>query len=167
MKNGPSVGDLARVYIDANIFIYAVEAEGEVAETSQAIIRLLENHAGVAVTSELTLAEVLARPEKLGNVLLKRAFLDLIVFREFVDLCPVSREILIDSARYRAVAKPSAPETVPDRRNFLPDAIHVVTAIQRGCSFFVANDTRIALPSHIESIRPNQQGIERLRSLFP
>ena len=83
-----------------------------------------------------------------------RTYLDLLVFSRLVELLPVDRAVLIETADYRAVAMQEAVPA-PDRRNFLPDAIHVVTAIRAGCGTFLARDGRIRLPAEIERLTPD------------
>ena len=51
-----------RVYLDANVFIYALEAATEHLPDLTALFDLLAAGGAAAVTSELTLAEVLPRP---------------------------------------------------------------------------------------------------------
>jgi predicted nucleic acid-binding protein len=51
-----------KVYLDTNVFIYAVEAAAEHMAAVEALFGLIEDGAVSAVTGELTLAEVLAKP---------------------------------------------------------------------------------------------------------
>jgi predicted nucleic acid-binding protein len=49
------------VYIDANPFIYAIEGEKALAHAMRDLFSLFRQGSGLGVTSELTLAEVLAK----------------------------------------------------------------------------------------------------------
>jgi predicted nucleic acid-binding protein len=51
----------SRIYIDANPFIYAIEGDKALARAMMDLFSLLRQRSGVGVTSELTLAEVLAK----------------------------------------------------------------------------------------------------------
>lgn len=152
MRNGRTVSfDSRRVYVDTNAFIDFIERAGDASDALGRVFQAFRDGRLVGVTSELTLAEILVRPKREGDVALVRTYLDLLVFSRLITLLPVSRDVLVESAEYRAVAGQSDVEA-PDRRNFLPDAIHVVTAIQAGCGTFLARDGRIRLPVEIRRL---------------
>jgi predicted nucleic acid-binding protein len=154
------------VYLDANVFIYALEADAARRQPIQSLLLALREHPGAAITSELTLAEVLVKPEKDRNFDLKRRYLELLVWSSAVELRPLSRNVLIESAQYRAVAFPEQPDPREDRRNFLPDAIHIVTAVQGRCRYFLANDTRLRLPAGMTRLSADPDGIGGLMESF-
>jgi predicted nucleic acid-binding protein len=138
----------ARIYLDANVFIYAIEGSPDVAEPLQTLFDLFRRNHGAGVTSELTLAEVLPK----ATTMQQRMYLDLIVWSRIFDLQPVSREILIETADYRRIAQ------MPR----LPDAIHVVTAIRAGCRTILSADTRLRLPEGYAAFLPDTANISRL-----
>src|SRR5215470_3025265 len=109
------------VYLDTMAFVFAVEGEPSVAEPVQALLQSLRAHPGAGVTSELTLAEVLAGREVPHSPPIKRAYLDLIVWSKFLDLVPISRDILYESADLRF-----AHRETHGKKLKLPDAIHLV-----------------------------------------
>lgn len=127
-----------RIYFDTNVFIYALEASGPFAENCERLLRLCQNHPDTAFTSELTLAEVLCKVEADRDIALKRAYLNLLLWSNAVTLLPITRSILIESARLRAHH--------PVKLN-LADAIHAVTAIEQKCTAFISNDEGIYMPS--------------------
>jgi predicted nucleic acid-binding protein len=57
-----------KVYLDTNVFIYAVEAVAEYRAAVETLFGLIEDSAVSAVTSELTLAEALAKPLEVGPI---------------------------------------------------------------------------------------------------
>jgi len=134
-----------RLYLDANVFIYAIEGSAEVSNPLRELFGLLRARPGAGVTSELTLAEVLPR----ANDLRRRNYLDLIVWSRIFDLHPISRDILIETAEYRKVT----------RMPKLPDAIHVVTAIRAGCRTILSADSRLKLPEGYASLLPNRENL--------
>ena len=150
------------VYLDANPLIYAVEREPAAAEPMQALLRALSERPGMAVTSELTLGEIMVGVEKRGDVQLKRTYLELLVRSGLFDLVPVSRGILLGAARHRAVAYPDAAEPPQDRRNFYPDALHVVTALGARCRYFVTGDDRIRLAHGLTRVETDQASVDNL-----
>ena len=134
-----------RVYLDANVFIYAIEGQPDVAALMRELFELFRDRRGIGVTSELTLAEVLPRAVDIR----RRNYFNLIVWSRIFDLQPVSREVLIETADYRKAA--GMPK--------LPDAIHMVTAIRTGCRKVMSADARLKLPQGFSLIRPDQESL--------
>jgi predicted nucleic acid-binding protein len=149
------------VYVDANPFIYFIDGEEPVANRWRPFFELLFQNPGAAITSELTLAEVLAKalPDT------RRSYLNLIVWSSLIHLQPVMRDILIDTADYRRVSQRVRPDgTVATVK--LPDAIHIVTAAQSRCSMFFSADSGLRLPSGMTILEPNETGISALRRVL-
>lgn len=151
-----------RIYIDSNIFIFFLEAPAEKSEPIKSLFENLRTRRALGVTSELTLAEVLAGPSEHRNSLLERAYLDLIVFSGLLELWPVSRDVLYDSVRLRAIHK-----TAHNKKLKLADAIHLVSAIQTNCKFFLSDDRQIFPPKDIKRISSDPASLQELLSLFP
>jgi predicted nucleic acid-binding protein len=133
----------ARIYLDANVFIYAIEGSPDVAEPLRHLFELFRSNRGTGVTSELTLAEVLPR----ATTIQRRMYLDLIIWSRIF-----TREILIETADYRRIA----------RMPRLPDAIHVVTAIRAGCRIVLSADSRLKLPEGFAAFSPDSANVLRL-----
>jgi predicted nucleic acid-binding protein len=144
------------IYLDTNVFIRAVEGTDEAAAPAKRLIATLRNQpAGVATTSEVTLAEVLSspkRPDALPLHIKRRVYLDLLVWSAFIRLIPVSRDVLIETADLSVVS-----------RLKLPDANHLVSAMRSNCRFFVSTDRDFdKLPQGMERIDPDENGLSRL-----
>jgi predicted nucleic acid-binding protein len=139
---------VSQIYIDSNVFIYAVEGRAEIADSLQELFDLLRNRPGFAATSELTLAEVLAK----ADVSQRRDYLDLIVESGVFQLCSVSRDILIETASYRRTV--GMPKLI--------DAIHVVTAISSGCRTMLSADLRMKVPDGVSVVDANSENLTRL-----
>jgi predicted nucleic acid-binding protein len=137
-----------RVYLDANVFIYAIEGSPIVADPLRELFQLFHERRAVGVTSELTLAEVLARATDAG----RRSYLNLIVWSRIFELQPVSRDILIETSDYRKVS--GMPK--------LPDAVHMVTAIRSGCRKILSRDSRLRLPEGFVLISPDGENVSNL-----
>jgi len=147
------------VYVDTNVFVIAFETLGEHSEAAQAFFAALRNWRGRAITSELTLAELLApvsRAQSLPQAKRRRLYFDLLLWSGLIELRPVSREILIETAYLRKVA-----------RHKLPDAIHVVTAIRAGCAYFLSDDKGMKrLPHGMQWVAADGPGVfEVMRAL--
>ena len=121
-----------RVYLDANIFIYALEGHARYAPLLSDLFRAIDRGEVQAVTSELTLAEVLVKPFADASVERQAIFQRALRTTGSRTVAPIDRAVLIEAARLRA--------TTPLR---LPDAIHVATARLSGCRTFISNDQRL------------------------
>jgi predicted nucleic acid-binding protein len=145
------------VYVDANPFIYFIDGEEAVANRLRPFFELLRQKPGAAMTSELTLAEVLAkaRPDA------RRSYLNLIVWSKLFELQPITRDILIDTADYRQVSQKTRPDGTKVVVK-LPDAIHVVTAARSRCRMFLSADTGLKLPVEMMVLGPNDAGLSTL-----
>jgi predicted nucleic acid-binding protein len=142
----------SRIYLDANIFIYFVEGEAVVATAMRDLFACLVKNSTLAVTSELTLAEVLAPPRRHAALSLpskRRLYLDLIVEGGFVRLEPVSRNVLTETASLRLWSACK-----------LADAIHLVTAIRTECEFFMSGDSDTRrVPKGMTWLPPTADGV--------
>src|SRR3990170_6382845 len=91
------------VYLDANPFIYALEGAPAISAPIKDLFEVLRTRPGAGITSELTLAEVLAPSKgRKRTPQLKRAYLDLMVWSRFIDLQLVSRGLLYETVNLRA-----------------------------------------------------------------
>jgi predicted nucleic acid-binding protein len=143
--NGMTEGSASsRLYFDANVFIYAVEGSDDIAGRLRTLFELLSSNLNLAVTSELTLAEVLPRADPVR----RRNYLELILYSGLFDLHPVTRDILMETADYRRIAGASRPDVSKPYASMpkLPDAIHVVTAVRAGCGRMLSFDRALKLP---------------------
>jgi predicted nucleic acid-binding protein len=122
-----------KIYVDANIFIYAVNGTFPYEPVLHEIFRAIEEGQMEAVTSELTVLEVLVIPLRRGDPQEEERCRQILAPRSWLCLIPVSLAILESAARLRA----SAPGL------HTPDAIHLATAAQASCDVFLTNDHRL------------------------
>ena len=128
-----------RIYLDANIFIHMVEGgdDNEVPQLLRQVADLAWRPGNpLFATSELTLAEVMVKPYRLGDEMLVQFYDRAIIGNGWLDVGPVDRQILeaaaILRARWRSLR--------------LPDAIHVATAVSFRCSRMLTGDAGISGP---------------------
>jgi predicted nucleic acid-binding protein len=145
------------VYVDANPFIYFIDGDGRIAEPLRPFFEFLRERPEAAVTSELTLAEVLAK----AGPAARRNYFNLILWSDLIQLHPVTRDILIDTADYRRETRRERPDGTTATVK-LPDAIHVVTASKARCQAFLSADDGLKLPTGIKLFRVDQTGIADL-----
>lgn len=130
-----------RVYLDTNVFIYALEPSDSMQNILPIVTRLFElavTRQLLAITSELSLAEALvgAYKTKASLVDLYDAF---ICSRPELIVYPVNRDVLHHAAKLRSQQKMA-----------LADAIHVATAFIYQADSFITHDKRIYTPSGLE-----------------
>lgn len=142
-----------RIYLDANVFIDAYEGEPLLSDPAAALLDELRKESGLAVTSELSLAEVLARPEAEQDWRRKRAYLNLIVWSRVVTPIPITREVLYLTAKLRAFHRPKLK---------LLDAIHLATASGQRCRVFVSRDQGIQAPLGMRRMRTDRDGAQAI-----
>ena len=141
------------LYLDSNIFIDAYEGEPSLSELAKNLLERLRTRLGIAITSELSLAEVLVRPEAERDLTRKRAYLDLLVWSGVVNLIPVTRNLLYETAKLRA-AHPT--------RLRLADSIHLATAVVHRCRIFVSRDKHITPPAGMLQMQPDRDGVDAI-----
>lgn len=143
------------IYVDANVFITAFEAEATVASPARNLFKVARGRPYRLVTSELTIAEVLAPASAPGSLPLAKKleiYQTVLLWSDFIQIIPVNRTILVDTASLRAV-----------HRQKLPDAMHAATALQTDCRYFCSSDRDSRrLPSALTSIRPDGAGVSTL-----
>jgi predicted nucleic acid-binding protein len=127
-----------RVYLDANVFIYAVEGSPEHAAFLEGLFDLLAAGDAAAVTSELTLAEVLAKPFAERRADLAAIYEEMVAPSAWLSTVPVERAIVVRAARLG-----------PELGLKLPDAIHAASAEAAACEVFLSNDRRLKMPQGI------------------
>jgi predicted nucleic acid-binding protein len=130
------MGDISDVYVDANILIYIVEGNKALASELKLIIEALDAGVLQAVTSELTLAEVLIRPLRNNDRDVVRTYKTLLTSSKVLRTVPLNATILERSASIRCNSMIS-----------LPDAIHLATAELAGCKYFLTEDRQLRVPA--------------------
>jgi predicted nucleic acid-binding protein len=121
-----------RVYLDTNVFVYAVEGYPQFTEEMRMLFRAIDQRQVEAVTSELTLAEVLVKPLADNNTMLCQLYETTLWTSRGLSVLPVTRAILRSAAQLRASANVR-----------LPDAIHLATAAMTACDTFLTNDQQL------------------------
>jgi predicted nucleic acid-binding protein len=119
------------VYIDTNCFIYLLEDHPVFGDKSQRLFAALEGGVFRAVTSVLTLTEIMTGPFKLGENELAAEYARLLETFPGLQLQNIDRSIARQAAMFRSTGIRA------------PDALHLATAVQRGASVFVTSDKRL------------------------
>jgi predicted nucleic acid-binding protein len=144
-----------RIYLDANVFIAAYETRGARSDHAWWILRAIETGEFAAVTSELTLAEVLVGPFSEGDDELAGHYRDIFVSEGGFVVTPVERDVLVEAAMLRTAS----------RSLKLPDAIHVATARLTGCPCIVSDDRRLPVAPGVSVVQLGPQALDVMRAL--
>lgn len=124
----------ARIALDTTLFIYLFDDEGsELREIvrDQVFGPILHGRLS-AVSSVITIAEVLVRPLRDGNASLVAELIESIHSYPNLDVLSLDSAIALRAAEVRMAT-----------RLALPDAIHIATALESGAEAFVTNDHTI------------------------
>lgn len=132
MNGNDILQGVTSIYIETAPLIYYVEENPRYLAPMDTIINAIEQSNLVAMSSVITLTEVLSHPIKLGNHRLEQQYQDILVNGESFQLISVNIQIAQEAARLRA-------------RYGLrtPDAIHVASALYAQCQAFLTNDKAI------------------------
>jgi uncharacterized protein len=117
------------LYLDSNIIIFSVEEGNPWSDQLRVLFRSIDQGALQAFTSELTIAEVLAKPMALGARDLIEKYDQLLATDSVVKVVPVDRAVLRAAAELRGQIGTK-----------LLDAIHVATARLYACNLFLTQD---------------------------
>lgn len=120
------------LYLDSNIFIYALEKSRQWDEAAEELLGAVEDGHVRAVASELVLAEVLAKPFADRNAAHIAQYQRLLSSGGGLTMAGISRDVLVLAAQLRG-----------ENNLKLFDSIHVATARSNGCDYFMTQDERL------------------------
>lgn len=120
---------IQRLYMDSAPLIYYVEEHPTYLAKMDVVIAEVEQRPLMALSSVITLTEILTRPLKEQNKLLEQEYRDILLNSDTFNLLVVSSQIADSAADLRS------------RYNLrTPDALHVASALDANCDAFLTND---------------------------
>jgi predicted nucleic acid-binding protein len=122
----------SKIGIDTSVFIFKVEAHAKYQKLVDNILRWVESSKGKAVTSTLTMLEVLVQPYRVSDMVRVNKFYALLSTYPHLEWKEPSLELVDVAARPRA-----------EYRLKTPDAIHVATAMVSGATGLVSKDPEL------------------------
>ena len=131
----------ARVYVDANAWIYAREPLAKW-DDLRLFFDCARRGEWTLLTSELSLAETLVQPIRARDRRAQSEFARVLQSDDTLLVAPISRAILIEAATLRAA-----------RALEMPDAIHAATAKIARCTHFLTGDEALARAVHLPILR--------------
>ncbi len=123
------------VALDTVVFIYFIEEHPRFLPILLPVFESIDSQRIAAVTSSLTLLEVLVVPYRSGNVALAERYEEILGGSRGLRLLDIDRSQLRTAAHLRALYSGLRA----------PDSIHLSAALHGGCSCLVTNDR--TLPS--------------------
>lgn len=132
MNIGDALAGIQRLYTETAPLIYYVEENPTYLAKMNAIIEAIEDNPIEAISSVITLTEVLTHPLRLGQARLVQEYRDILLNSKEFRLLPITPRIAESAADLRA------------RYNLrTPDALHVASSIDARCNAFLTNDVGI------------------------
>lgn len=125
LGNGP-------VALDSSIFIYFIEEHATYLPLVEPLFEAMNAGELEAVTSSLTLLEVLVIPFRFANAPLVERYETLLTRSRGLRLVDLDRDFLRSVAQVRAATRVK-----------VPDAMQLAAAMAAGCPVFLTNDDRI------------------------
>lgn len=132
MNISDALGGIRRLYTETAPLIYYVEENPSYLAKMNAIIDAIEGNPIEAISSVITLTEVLTHPLRHGHTRLVQEYRDILLNSKEFHLLPITPRIAESAADLRA------------RYNLrTPDALHVAASIDARCDAFLTNDAGV------------------------
>lgn len=123
------------IFLDTAPFIYFIEGNSEFQKSLAQIFALIDNQEIIAITSTITLLEVLVKPLRNNRIDLVDKYTEILTSAKGLDICDLNVEVAKEAATLRA------------RYNLkTPDSIQMATAKVYLADYFITND------SHLKSV---------------
>jgi len=132
MKLADALHGVTRLAVDTAPIIYFIEANAAYDALVTAIFAEVDRGTISAVTSTITLTEVLVHPLRHGDHQLAQEYQALLLGSRHLRVIEVDSTIALLAARLRSRYTMRTP-----------DALHLATAIHTGCDAFLTNDRRL------------------------
>ena len=137
----PTTGTL---YCDSCILIYTVELHPQYSSFLDAMWKQLETKQVRIVTSELAILETLVTPFRNDDPRLIDEY-DRFFKQPELEVVPITQDTLRKASQERAIYGLKTP-----------DAIHLATALEGNCDYFITNDARLRGKSQIPIVVINE-----------
>jgi len=127
--------------IDTMVFIYHLEDHPDFATITERLFDAVEKGKFHAITSLITLLEILVKPKKEGLTKVVSDYRDLLLTFQNLKFIPVDLRVTDLASTLRAKYSIRTP-----------DAIQIATAIAEGAAAFITNDDQLKKVNEIEIV---------------
>ncbi|MDX1941802.1 MAG: type II toxin-antitoxin system VapC family toxin [Saprospiraceae bacterium] len=132
----------SRIALDTAPIIYFVEANPSYSALVNVVFQEIDKGTLHAITSTITLTEVLVHPFEKQLSILQQQYTDLLLHSHHLTTISLDTTVAIRAAELRAKYKSNQLRT--------PDAIQLAVALQEGCQAFLTNDKRLQVVKELE-----------------
>jgi predicted nucleic acid-binding protein len=119
----------AKIALDTSAIIYSVEKIQPYFDLLAPMWQDARQNRLFLYGSELLLLEAIVKPIQLNDLVLEKAFRQLLTHSRDIVLLPITPAVLENAGRLRALFRIKTP-----------DAIHLSAALMAGCDYIVTND---------------------------
>ncbi|PIR43828.1 hypothetical protein COV24_00690 [candidate division WWE3 bacterium CG10_big_fil_rev_8_21_14_0_10_32_10] len=135
--------DNSKIYVDTNLFIYYFENNQKYVHKVEKLFGESLNKNIQIICSELLYLELLVLPYTKNNIRVINLYKNLEKYIPNLTLMPISKKILIESAKIRSNYSFRSP-----------DSIHLATAFTEKCKYFYGSDKKLKSykETHVEII---------------
>ena len=130
------------IYFDTNPFIYFVEGHDVFYDAVRPVFAVVNNGEADAVTSQLTLTELLIKPYRDGLADVVTAYEGLLLASGCFSVVGLTQATFLKAAQLGGAL-----------RLRTPDALHFAVALENKCDYFITNDKRIRSYGGVEVIQ--------------
>lgn len=127
--------------IDTMVFIYHLEDHPDFSTITERLFDAVEKGKFYAITSLITLLEILVKPKKEGLTKVVSDYRDLLLTFQNLKFIPVDLRVTDLASTLRAKYSIRTP-----------DAIQIATAIAEGAAAFITNDDQLKKVNEIEIV---------------
>lgn len=136
-----ALGRHQKLGVDSMVFIYHVEGHRSYLPLTRILFTRIEEGKHRAVSSTLSLIEVLIQPYRKERRDIAALYRGLLTQYPNLDLRPVDRETAELAAAIRARYEATTP-----------DSVQIATALQQGASAFITNDKQLTRVKELEIV---------------
>lgn len=132
MKISDALSGVRRLCIETAPFIYFVERNPAYVAKARAVFQVVDAGIIQAITSTITLTEVLNKPIQAGNQQIENAYRTLLLKTTHLEMVSVTVDVAEQAAHLRAAYNLRTP-----------DALQLATGMVSGCDSFLTNDRQL------------------------
>lgn len=134
-----------KIALDTNLFIYVFKQHSEFGEKAKAILEEIENGFIDAITSSVSLTEILVKPIREGNLTLEKQYKLLFSHFPNLSILPIDNVVAEHAAYLRGKYNIKTS-----------DALIVATALVANADLFITNDQRLEVVKEIQCVSLNK-----------
>jgi predicted nucleic acid-binding protein len=129
------------IFLDTAPLIYFIEGHSEFQKTLKELFTLIDSGEILAITSTITLLEVLVKPLRENRSDLVNKYNDILTSAKGLDICDLNISIAKEAASLRSKYNLKTP-----------DSIQIATAKVYSAEYFITNDLQLKSISEVKAL---------------